>query len=100
MKSRPCGSMLGSVRPSLRPGVSSSVNRPLSGFDPSAKALNWLAYLLLGLYATTIDVSAYWAYHLVHFGSSGVMLSPPTLSKTFGVISPEAISDSKSPEAL
>ena len=49
MKSRPCGSMLGSVRPSLKPGVSISVNRLLSGFVPSAKALNWLAYLLFGL---------------------------------------------------
>ena len=35
----------------------------------------------------------------VNFGSSGVMLSPPTLSNTFGVISPEAMSDSRSPEA-
>src|SRR6202042_3869410 len=100
MKSRPCGAMFGSVRPSLRPGVSSSVNRPLSGLLPSAYALNWLAYLLFGLYAITIDVPAYWMYHLVNLGNSGVMLSPPTLSNTFGLISPDAMSDSRSPEAL
>ena len=35
----------------------------------------------------------------MNFGSSGVMLSPPTLSNTFGVISPDAMSDSRSPEA-
>ncbi len=35
----------------------------------------------------------------MNLGSSGVMLSPPTLSNTFGVISPEAMSDSRSPEA-
>jgi hypothetical protein len=49
--------------------------------------------------ATTIDLPAYWTYHLVNLGISGAMLSPPTLSKTFGVISPEAISASRSPEA-
>src|SRR5580704_14803511 len=98
MKSRPCGSMLGSVLPSLRAGVCSSVNRPDSGFEPSAKALNWLAYLLLGLLARTIEVPAYWTYHLVNLGCSGVMLSPPTASKTFGVSSPEAMSDSSSPD--
>src|SRR5579863_5042770 len=98
MKSRPCGSEFGSVRPSLRPGVCSKVNRLDSGLLPSAMALNWLAYLLFGLYATTIEVPAYWMYHLVNFGSSGVMLSPPTLSETFGWISPEAMSVSRSPE--
>ena len=51
--------MFGSVRPSLRPLVCSRVlNSPLSGFEPSAYALNWLAYLLFGLYATTIWVPA------------------------------------------
>ena len=39
-------------------------------------------------------------YQLVYFGSSGVMLSPPTDSKTFGLISPDAMSDSSVPEAL
>src|ERR1700751_3421573 len=100
MKSRPCGSVLGSVRPSLNPGVSISVNRPLSGLEPSAKALNSLAYLLFGLDATTIDVPAYGTYQLVYLGNNGVMLSPPTLSKTFGLISPEAMSDSRAPDAL
>jgi len=61
--------------------------------------LKSLAYLLLGLYATTIWVDAYWTYHLVYLGISGVMLSPPTLSKTFGLISPAAMFDSSSPEA-
>src|ERR1700742_657942 len=98
MKSRPCGSMLGSVRPSLRPGVCSSVNRSWIGLLPSAMALNWLAYLPLGLYATTMAVPAYWTYHLVNLGISGVMLSPPTDSKTSGLISPEAMSASRSPE--
>src|SRR5579862_948493 len=99
MKSRPCGSTFGSVRPSLRPGVCSKVNSDDNGLLPSAMALNWLAYLLFGLYASTIEVPAYWTYQLVNLGSSGVMLSPPTLSKTFGVISPEAMSASRSPEA-
>src|SRR5580700_6729348 len=98
MKSRPCGSVLGSVRPSLRPGVCRRVNSDDNGLLPSAMALNWLAYLLLGLYASTIDVPAYWMYQLVNLGSSGVTLSPPTLSKTFGVISPEAISASRAPD--
>src|ERR1700729_2933206 len=100
MKSRPCGSVLGSVRPSLRPGVCSRVNSDDNGMVPSAMALNLLAYLLLGLYATTIEVPAYWIYQLVNLGSSGVMLSPPTDSNTFGVISPAAISDSRVPEEL
>ena len=39
-------------------------------------------------------------YHLVNAGSSGVMLSPPTDSKTFGLISLAAMSDSSVPEAL
>jgi hypothetical protein len=47
----------------------------------------------------TIEVPAYGMYQLVYLGSSGVMLSPPTLSKTFGLISPEAMSVSRSPEA-
>src|ERR1700729_71881 len=45
-----------------------------------------------------MEVPAYWTYQLVNFGCSGVMLSPPTLSKTFGWISPEAMSVSRSPE--
>src|SRR5579863_2407180 len=98
MKSRPCGSVLGSVRPSFRPDVCSRVNSDDSGMLPSAMALNWLAYLLLGLYANTIEVPAYWIYQLVYLGSSGVTLSPPTLSKTFGLISPEAMSDSRAPD--
>ena len=69
------------------------------GSLPLAKAWNWLAYLLFGLYASTIWVDAYWTYHLVNFGSSGVMLSPPTLSKTFGLISPEAMSEDSAPDA-
>src|ERR1700727_3499528 len=100
MKARPCGSTFGSVRPSFRPGVCSVLlNRLHSGLEPSAMALKSLAYLLFGLYATTIDVPAYCTYHLVYLGSSGVMLSPPTLSKTFGLISPPAMSASRSPEA-
>src|SRR5271166_997551 len=99
MNDRPCGSMLGSVRPSLKPGCSIRVNRFFSGSLPLAMALNWLAYLLLGLYATTIEVPAYCTYHVVNFGSSGVMLSPPTLSKTLSWISPAAKADSSSPEA-
>ena len=63
-------------------------------------ALNWLAYLLLGLYATTIEVPAYWMYQFVNLGWSGVMLSLPTLWKTFGWISPAAMSASRVPEAL
>src|SRR5215469_118962 len=98
MKSRPCGSMFGSVLPSLKPLVSRRVNRSFSGFEPLAIALNSGAYLLFGLYARTIDVPAYWTYHLVNLGSSGVMLSPPTASNTFGVISPDAIFDSSSPD--
>jgi hypothetical protein len=39
-------------------------------------------------------------YHLVNLGWSGVMLSPPTDSKTFGLISPAAMSDSSVPDAL
>src|ERR1700727_1348577 len=100
MKARPCGSTFGSVRPSFRPGVCSVLlNRLHSGLEPSAMALKPLAYLLLGLYATTIDVPAYCTYHLVYFGWSGVMLSPPTLSKTFGLSSPPAMSVSRSPDA-
>jgi hypothetical protein len=50
MKSRPCGSMLGSVRPSLKPGdCIVPLNRLHTGLEPSAMALNWLAYLLFGL---------------------------------------------------
>src|SRR5271166_5801628 len=100
MKDRPCGSMLGSVRPSLKPGCSIRVNRFFSGSLPLAIALNWLAYLLLGLYATTIEVPAYWMYQFVNLGSSGVMLSLPTLWKTFGWISPAAMSADRVPEAL
>src|ERR1700728_2954640 len=48
----------------------------------------------------TIEVPAYGMYQLVNFGSSGVMLSLPTDSKTFGLISPDAMSDSSVPEAL
>src|ERR1700722_7094222 len=48
----------------------------------------------------TIEVPAYGMYQLVNFGSSGVMLSPPTDSKTFGLISPDAMSDSGVPEAV
>jgi hypothetical protein len=62
--------------------------------------LNSLAYLDFGLYAMTIEVPAYGMYQLVNFGSSGVMLSLPTDSKTFGLISPDAMSDSSVPEAL
>jgi hypothetical protein len=51
------------------------------------------------LYATTIEVPANCTYHLVNLGNSGVMLSPPTLSKTFGVISFPAMSASRSPDA-
>src|SRR5579871_6622182 len=72
MKSRPCGSVAGSVRPSFRPGVCSRVNRSDVGLLPSAMALNWPAYLLAGLYATTIEVPAYWMYHFVNFGISRV----------------------------
>src|SRR5262249_3579893 len=90
--------MLGSVLPSLKPGCSMSVNRSFSGLLPDLIALNSDAYLLFGLYATTIDVPAYWVYHLVNLGNSGVTLSPPTLSKTFGWISPLAISDSRVPD--
>src|ERR1700684_331296 len=100
MKERPCGSMFGSVRPSLKPLVSIRVNRSFSGSLPLTMALNWLAYLLSELYATTIWVPAYWTYHLVNLGSSGAMLSPPTLSKTFGLISLAAMSDDKAPEEL
>src|ERR1700728_2984467 len=39
-------------------------------------------------------------YHEVNFGCSGVMLSLPTDSKTFGLISPAAMSDKSVPEAL
>ena len=39
-------------------------------------------------------------YHLVNFGWSGVMLSPPTDSNTLGLISPAAMSDESVPEAL
>src|SRR5215469_6334948 len=99
MKLRPCGSLAGSVRPSLRPGVSSRVNKPASGWLPSANALNWLAYWLFGLYANTICVPANWAYQLVNVGMSGVMLSPPTDSKTSGWIVPAAISDDRVPDA-
>ncbi len=91
--------MLGSVRPSLNPGVSISLNSFASGSLPLAMALNAGAYLLFGLYATTIDVAAYCTNHVVNFGSSGTMLSFPTLSKTFGVITFAAISDESSPEA-
>ena len=49
MNARPCGSVLGSVRPSLKPGFSISVNRSWMGFAPLAMALKSLAYLLLGL---------------------------------------------------
>ena len=62
--------------------------------------MNSLAYLDFGLYAITIEVPAYGMYHLVNFGWSGVMLSPPTDSKTFGLISPAAMSDESVPEAL
>src|ERR1700685_3444648 len=100
MKSRPCGSTFGSVRPSFRPGVWSRVNRFFSGTLPSAMALNWLADLLLGLYATTIEAPAYWMYQFGTFGSRRGGLSLPTLWKTFGWISPAAMSDSRVPEAL
>jgi hypothetical protein len=36
----------------------------------------------------------------VNFGSSGVMLSLPTDSKTFGLISPARMSDESVPEEL
>ena len=49
MKARPCGSVLGSVLPSLKPGFSRMENRFFTGSLPLAMALNWLAYLLLGL---------------------------------------------------
>src|ERR1039457_2337475 len=91
--------MLGSVLPSLKPGVSIRVNRLLSGFVPRAMALNWLGYLLAGLYRTRIEAHGYPTYPLVKFGSSDVMLSPPTLSKTSGLISPEAMFEDSSPEA-
>ncbi len=68
--------------------------------EPSAYALNSLAYFDFGLYAITMDVAAYWTYQLVNFGSSGVMLSPPTASNTFGLISPEEMNCSSVPEAL
>src|SRR5271170_1736259 len=48
----------------------------------------------------TIEVPAYGMYHVVNFGSSGVMLSPPTDSKTFGLISWAAMSLDSVPEAL
>ncbi len=37
-------------------------------------------------------------YHLVNLGCSGVMLSPPTASNTFGLISLLAMSASSAPE--
>ena len=42
---------------------------------------------------------AYCTYHLVNFGCSGVMLSLPTASKTLGLISPDRMFCSSSPEA-
>src|ERR1039457_6932869 len=91
--------MLGSVLPSLKPGVSIRVNRLLSGFVPLAMALNWLGDFLAGVLGTTNEGDGDSTYNLVNLGSSGVMLSPPTLSKTSGLISPEAMFEDSSPEA-
>jgi hypothetical protein len=44
------------------------------------------------LYATTIEVDAYWTYHLVNLGPRSVMDLPPTVMKTFGKIVLAAIS--------
>src|SRR5579859_1408234 len=84
--------MFGSVRPSLKPGCSISLNRSESGFLPAAMALNCGANLLFGLYATTICVEAYWTYHLVNFAPRSVIGVPPTLMNTFGKIVLAAIS--------
>src|ERR1022692_630026 len=93
MNARPCGSVFGSVRPSWKPFCCMIVNKSEIGFLPAAIASNWLAYLLAGLYASTIEVAAYWTYHFVNLGSRpGSMLSPPTLMKTFGLIDLAAIS--------
>src|SRR5215469_17734699 len=92
MKARPCGSMFGSVLPSLNPGFCISVNRSVSGFLPLAMALNCGAYLLAGLYATTICVDAYWTYHFVNLLPRSVIGVPPTLMNTFGKIVLAAIS--------
>src|SRR5215471_1803485 len=92
MKARPCGSVFGSVLPSLNPGCCISVNRSASGFLPLAMALNCGAYLLDGLYATTIDVDAYWTYHFVNLLPRSVIGVPPTLMNTFGKIVLAAIS--------
>src|SRR5215472_6417361 len=92
MKARPCGSVFGSVRPSWKPGFSISVNRSDSGFLPLAIALNCGAYLLLGLYATTIEVVAYATYHFVKAGCSASIDLPPTEMKTLGKIVLAAIS--------
>src|SRR5215813_156887 len=92
MNARPCGSVFGSVRPSWNPGCSISLNRSDTGFLPLAMASNWDAYLLFGLYATTIDVDAYWTYHLVNFGPSDSIDLPPTVMKTLGKIVLAAIS--------
>src|SRR6266567_13948 len=92
MKARPCGSVFGSVRPSWNPGFSISVNRSENGFLPLAIAWNWLAYLLAGLYASTIDVDAYWTYHLVNLAPRSAIDLPPTVTKTFGKIVLAAIS--------
>src|SRR6266702_7980948 len=98
MKARHCGSVFGSVRPSWNPGCSISVNRPASGFLPLAIASNCGAYLLAGLYATTIEVDAYWMNHLASLGPSLAIGLLPTLMKRFGeivlaAISPDSPSD-------
>src|SRR5262245_29114906 len=92
MKARPCGSVFGSVRPSWKPGCCISVNRSDIGFLPLAMASNCGAYLLLGLYATTIEVVAYWTYHFVNFGPSDSIDLPPTVMNTLGKIVLAAIS--------
>src|SRR5215467_2272432 len=92
MNARRWGSMLGSVLPSLNPGCSIKLNRSDSGFLPLEMDLNCGAYLLDGLYATTIDVDAYWTYHFVNFEPRSVIGVPPTLMNTFGKIVLAAIS--------
>ena len=92
MNARPCGSVFGSVRPSWKPGCSISLNRSDIGFLPLAMASNCGAYLLFGLYATTIDVLAYWMNHFVNFGPSDSIDLPPTVMNTFGKIVLAAIS--------
>src|SRR5262245_41297295 len=92
MNARPCGSVFGSVRPSWNPGCSISLYSSEIGFLPLAMALNCGAYLLFGLYATTIDVDAYCTYHFVNVDPSSLIGLPPTLMKTFGKIVLAAIS--------